>query len=154
TTTKPNGPPRARVIACPFSFDPPQPIAGTGFATHLVGMTPLKQRKSTRKTSADAHPPEIRVEAVRKSFADNAVLRGVDLLIRRGDMVAIVGASGSGKTVLLKHLIAHLQPDRGRVLVADHESPGAPLVDLASLDEEALDRLRRHLAVVFQKNAL
>src|SRR5207249_3619807 len=84
----------------------------------------------------------------------NAVLRGVDLVVRRGELAAIVGASGSGKTVLLKHLIGHLHPDRGRVLLADHESPDAPLVDLASLDEEATDRLRRHWAVVFQKNAL
>jgi phospholipid/cholesterol/gamma-HCH transport system ATP-binding protein len=117
-------------------------------------MKTLKHPKPNPTTSRDPRPVEIRVEDLHKSFGDNAVLRGVDLVIRRGDMAAIVGASGSGKTVLLKHLIAHLHPDRGRVLLADHESPGAPLVDLASLDEEATDRLRRHWAVVFQKNAL
>ena len=82
------------------------------------------------------------------------MLSGVSLDIRRGEMVAIVGASGGGKTVLLKHFIGELQPDNGRVLLADHESPGAPLTDLATLDEAGMDRLRRHWAVVFQKNAL
>lgn len=118
-------------------------------------MKTLKQPKpSTRSTNREARPEEIRVEDLHKSFADHPVLGGVNLVIRRGDLTAIVGASGSGKTVLMKHLIAHLRPDRGRVLLADHEAPDAPLVDLASLDEEATDRLRRHWAVVFQKNAL
>ncbi|HEV8379473.1 MAG TPA: ATP-binding cassette domain-containing protein, partial [Tepidisphaeraceae bacterium] len=76
---------------------------------------------------------ELRVENLHKSFGRNYVLRGVDLEIRRGEMVAIVGSSGCGKTVLLKHMIGHLEPDRGRVLVADHETAGAPLTDLATL---------------------
>jgi phospholipid/cholesterol/gamma-HCH transport system ATP-binding protein len=94
------------------------------------------------------------VENLHKSFGRNQVLRGVNLSIRRGEMVAIVGASGGGKSVLLKHLIGVLRPDVGRVCTADHESPGSPLVDLATLDEAGMDRLRRHWAIVFQKNAL
>jgi len=99
-------------------------------------------------------PVEILVENLHKAFRGVAVLKGVDLEIRRGEMVAIIGPSGCGKTVLLHHIIGHLKPDRGRVLVADHESPGAPLVDLATLDDEGLDRIRVHSAVVFQRNAL
>jgi len=49
-------------------------------------------------------------------------------------MIAIVGGSGSSKTTLLRHIIGLEQPDRGRALVADHESEGSPLVDLATLD--------------------
>ncbi len=97
---------------------------------------------------------EIRVEDLYKAFRGHAVLAGIDLEIPRGDLVAIVGASGCGKTVLLHHIIAHLRPDRGRVLVADHETEGAPLVDIATLDEQGLDRVRLHSAVVFQRNAL
>jgi phospholipid/cholesterol/gamma-HCH transport system ATP-binding protein len=97
---------------------------------------------------------EIRVERVHKAFGSHPVLRGVDLVVRRGEMVAIVGGSGSGKTVLLQHMIGHLHPDRGRVLVADHETPGSPLRDLAELSESDMDRIRRHWAVVFQRNAL
>jgi phospholipid/cholesterol/gamma-HCH transport system ATP-binding protein len=97
---------------------------------------------------------EIRAEGLHKAFRGNAVLRGIDLEVPRGDIVAIVGASGCGKTVLLHHIIAHLRPDRGRVLVADHEQEGGPLVDLGALDEEGLDHIRLHSAVVFQRNAL
>ena len=99
-------------------------------------------------------PPELRIEDLHKAFDGNVVLAGVDLEVRRGELVAVVGGSGCGKTVLLQHLIGHLAPDRGRVLVADHETEGAPLVDLAELDEEELDRIRVHSAVVFQRNAL
>jgi phospholipid/cholesterol/gamma-HCH transport system ATP-binding protein len=97
---------------------------------------------------------EIRVEDLYKAFRGHAVLAGIDLEIPRGDLLTIVGASGCGKTVLLHHIIAHLRPDGGRVLVADHEAEGSPLVDLATLDERGLDRIRRHSAVVFQRNAL
>jgi phospholipid/cholesterol/gamma-HCH transport system ATP-binding protein len=101
-----------------------------------------------------AVPQEILVENLHKSFGDNHVLRGVNLSIQRGEIVAIVGRSGSGKTVLLQHLIGFLTPDQGRVMLADHESAGSPLVDLATLDEEGMDRLRIHWGVVFQQNAL
>jgi phospholipid/cholesterol/gamma-HCH transport system ATP-binding protein len=97
---------------------------------------------------------EIRVEGLRKSFGGNAVLRGINLTVHQGEFVAVVGGSGCGKTVLLEHLIGQLEPDAGRVLVADRERPGSPLVDLATLREEDLDRIRRHWAVVFQRNAL
>jgi phospholipid/cholesterol/gamma-HCH transport system ATP-binding protein len=74
-------------------------------------------------------------------------------------MIAIVGGSGCGKTVLLKHITAHFIPDRGRVLVADHDvDPGpdgaAPLRDIGALTALELDQVRTHWAVVFQRNAL
>lgn len=104
-------------------------------------------------------PHEIVVERLAKSFGGKVVLRDVSLSVDRGELVAIVGGSGCGKTVLLKHITAHFRPDSGRVLVADHESDpdadgAATLVDLAELDESGLDRLRKHWAVVFQRNAL
>lgn len=108
----------------------------------------------------DATPAvEVRVEGLHKSFDAKPVLRGVDLVVHRGEMVAIVGGSGCGKTVLLKHITAHFAPDSGRVLVADHESEpdaegNAPLRDVSVLSEPELDRLRVHWAVVFQRNAL
>lgn len=101
-----------------------------------------------------AHVTEIRIDDLHKSFNDHVVLSGVSLEVDRGDLTAIVGGSGCGKTVLLRHILRQLQPDRGRVLIADHERADHGLVDIANLTEEEMDRLRTHWAVVFQRNAL
>ena len=101
-----------------------------------------------------AAPTEIRVEGLHKAFGDHQVLTGIDLHVTRGEMVAIVGGSGCGKTVLLNHVLGRLEPDSGRVLVADHDRPGTPLVDLADLDTSDTDRLHTHWGMVFQRNAL
>lgn len=99
-------------------------------------------------------PVEVRTEGLGKSFGDRVVLRGVGVEVAAGEIVAIVGASGSGKTVLLDLIIGLLNPSEGRVLVADHSRRGAPLVDPATLDDDEFDAVRRHWAVVFQRNAL
>jgi phospholipid/cholesterol/gamma-HCH transport system ATP-binding protein len=99
-------------------------------------------------------PVEILVENVSKAFDRREVLRGIDLTVRRGDMVAIVGGSGCGKTVLLNHILGQLTPDSGRILVVDHERPDKPLVDLTTVDVNRLSEIQRHWGVVFQRNAL
>jgi phospholipid/cholesterol/gamma-HCH transport system ATP-binding protein len=107
-------------------------------------------------TSVNASP-EVVVEDLHKGFAGKPVLAGVSLTIHSGELVAIVGGSGCGKTVLLKHLTGHFAPDSGRVLVADHSGDGAsepPLCDINELDERELDRIRANWGVVFQRNAL
>jgi phospholipid/cholesterol/gamma-HCH transport system ATP-binding protein len=97
---------------------------------------------------------EISVQGVHKSFDDDVVLRGVDLEVQQGEIVAIVGGSGCGKTVLLEVMTGQLSPDRGRILVANHERDGAAVVDMATLDEDGMQEIRRHWAIVFQRNAL
>ncbi len=97
---------------------------------------------------------EIDVEGLAKSFGERQVLRDVDLRVCRGDVVAIVGGSGCGKTVLLNHILGQLEPDSGRVRVADYTQTGTPLVDLATLDGHKLDAIHTHWGVVFQRNAL
>ncbi|MGQ0657612.1 MAG: ABC transporter ATP-binding protein [Chromatiales bacterium] len=111
-----------------------------------------------RKPVSPLAPPaalvEIRTESLHKCFDGPAVLRGISLAIPRGDVVAIVGGSGCGKTVLLNHVLGLLTPDRGKIQVADHDQPGAPLRDLAALSQEERDRIHTHWGVVFQRNAL
>ncbi len=97
---------------------------------------------------------EIDIEGLSKAFGEHQVLTGVDLCIDRGDIVAIVGGSGCGKTVLLNHILGQLTPDTGRVRVADYNRAGAPLVDLAEVDTHELDAIHTHWGVVFQRNAL
>lgn len=115
---------------------------------------PFERPASRNGQEQSAGTPEIQVEKLHKRFGVNRVLRGVDLNVARGDLVAVVGGSGSGKTVLLECIIGHHKPNRGRVLIANHDLPGAPLVDINKLDEQDMDRLRVHWAVVFQRNAL
>lgn len=114
----------------------------------------MSENATTHAGTGKSPPCEIQVESLHKAFDSAQVLRGVDLSIDRGELVAIVGGSGCGKSVLLEHIIGTLQPDEGRVLIADHALPGAPLTDLATLSNDEMDALRRHWAVVFQRNAL
>jgi len=88
----------------------------------------------------------IRVENLRKSFGGQPVLKGVNLEVNRGEIMIIIGQSGGGKTVLLKHLLGLLRADAGRIVVA-----GA---DVTELRGEALDAVRRRYGVVFQGGAL
>lgn len=88
----------------------------------------------------------IEVREVWKQFGRSSVLRGVSLRVERGEAVVIIGRSGGGKSVLLKHLVALLQPDRGQVLVDG--------TNLCSLDERALLPVRRQFGMLFQGAAL
>ncbi len=115
-----------------------------------LGLNPL----SSGVPDATAQPIEIQARAINKAFGEHVVLREVNLDVRRGEIVALVGASGSGKTVLLDILTGLIPADSGRICLADHDRPGAPLVELGTLDEDALDGIRMHWAVVFQRNAL
>ena len=88
----------------------------------------------------------IEVRDLWKSFGPQPVLRGTCLRIEKGEAVVIIGRSGGGKSVLLKHLIALLQPDRGQVRVEGQ--------DLCCLDERQLLHVRRKFGMLFQMAAL
>ena len=88
----------------------------------------------------------IKVVGLPKSFNGQPVLRGVDLEVPDGSITVIIGRSGGGKSVFLKHLIGLLRPDSGRIEVNG--------VDFASLRGRALDEVRKRYGVVFQGGAL
>jgi phospholipid/cholesterol/gamma-HCH transport system ATP-binding protein len=88
----------------------------------------------------------IRFEGVETGFGGPLILRGLDLHVRRGETYVLLGPSGGGKSVLLKHIVGLVRPGRGRVIV-----DGA---DIAELDARGLSRLRRSIGYVFQSGAL
>lgn len=88
----------------------------------------------------------IQIKNLHKRFEDNEVLRGVDLDIGRGHTTAIIGSSGSGKSVLLKHIMGLMKPDQGCVFLN-----GDCVTDLG-YDE--LKKIRKKMAMVFQGAAL
>ena len=90
--------------------------------------------------------PIVRLVGVEKKLGRQRVLRGVDLEIRQGERMVIIGRSGGGKSVLLKHIIALMQPDAGQVWFRDR--------DLAQLSEEELVPLRKETGMLFQNGAL
>jgi phospholipid/cholesterol/gamma-HCH transport system ATP-binding protein len=88
----------------------------------------------------------IQIEGLKKSFDGMAVLTGIDFEIHDRETVVIIGRSGGGKSVLLKHLCGLLTPDAGHVLVDN--------VDIIGLSEEELAPIRKNFGVLFQSAAL
>src|SRR5579885_2065904 len=89
-----------------------------------------------------ANGVSLSVRGLRKRFGDQEVLKGIDFDIRPGEIFVIMGPSGSGKSVLLKHIIGLEEPDAGEILI-NGESNQTP---------EVLEKYR--LALVFQSGAL
>ncbi|MBI5789783.1 MAG: ABC transporter ATP-binding protein [Candidatus Schekmanbacteria bacterium] len=88
----------------------------------------------------------IKLEEVYKSFGDNHVLRGANLHVKRGESLVVIGGSGTGKSVILKHVIGLLSPDQGKVFIDGQE--------LGSLKEKDLNQTRQKFGMLFQGAAL
>ncbi|HUP44209.1 MAG TPA: ABC transporter ATP-binding protein [Thermoanaerobaculia bacterium] len=94
------------------------------------------------------HPRDVFVEFrdVFKAYGPKEVLRGVDLKVYRGEVLVILGGSGTGKSVTLRHVLGLEAPDSGQVLVEDE--------DITNLPEEELYRVRMKFGMLFQGGAL
>ena len=88
----------------------------------------------------------IRVQNLHKAFGRQAVLRGLTLEVATAEIMVVIGRSGGGKSVLLKHLIGLLRPDSGAIVVDG--------IDITRLRGSALDPIRARFGVVFQGGAL
>lgn len=88
----------------------------------------------------------IKIIDLHKSFDSNHVLRGIDLEIHKGESMVIIGRSGSGKSVLLKHIIGLLKPDKGKIIVGN--------VEVSSLNGKELNEFRKKFGMLFQGAAL
>jgi len=90
--------------------------------------------------------PYIEFRNVSKAFDDHLVLDHVSFQVERGETCVIMGRSGVGKSVALKHIMGFLKPDEGRVIVAGH--------DITDWNEDQLAEIRREVTMVFQSGAL
>ena len=88
----------------------------------------------------------IEVVDLYKNFNGYEVLRGINLKVEEGQTLALIGGSGKGKSVLLKHIIGLVKPDRGRILIDNQ--------DISKLRGKALKRLKERCGIVFQGGAL
>lgn len=90
--------------------------------------------------------PVVELRAVSKAFGEKVVLDAVDLTVARGEVLVILGGSGSGKSVTLRHMNGLTQPDAGEVFVEG--------VEVSRLAEEELGEIRRKVGMLFQMGAL
>jgi phospholipid/cholesterol/gamma-HCH transport system ATP-binding protein len=97
-------------------------------------------------TTTNSSPAAIQVSGLRKHFASQQVLDGVDLECPRGQITTIVGPSGCGKTVFLKHLMLLMRPDAGHIVING--------VEVTNLGFRMLDMVREQFGVLFQGGAL
>ena len=88
----------------------------------------------------------IQIDNLWKSFGTQEVLRGATFSVAAGEFLALIGLSGSGKSLLLKHLVRLITPDQGQVLVAGK--------DISALSRSQLEQLRSRIGYVFQSGAL
>jgi phospholipid/cholesterol/gamma-HCH transport system ATP-binding protein len=88
----------------------------------------------------------IELRDVHKAFGKQVVLNGVDFEVREGETVALLGPSGTGKSVLLKHIIGLIHPDSGQIIVDGK--------DVEKLKRRELSEFRSHIGYVFQNGAL
>ena len=88
----------------------------------------------------------IELRGISKRFVDNVVLDHVDFTVQDGETMALLGPSGVGKSVLLKHIIGLIRPDQGEVIVDG--------LNVAKLKRQELAQLRSRIGYVFQNGAL
>jgi phospholipid/cholesterol/gamma-HCH transport system ATP-binding protein len=102
--------------------------------------------ETTQVTTAPTAEPIIRFVDLWKAFGPKKIYEGLDLEVRQGETLTIIGGSGSGKSVLLKCLIGLMYPDAGQVLLHGE--------NVAQKDEKALREVRKRVSMVFQGAAL
>jgi len=88
----------------------------------------------------------INLKNISKSFSGKSIIENIDITIKQGECVAIIGKSGIGKSVLLKHIIGLIKPDSGNVYIEDK--------DINSIKFKELQKLRSSIGMVFQFGAL
>jgi len=112
--------------------------------------TTLPDRRAEQRGTPDRRThrrePFVEFRDLHKAYGTKQVLRGADLTVYRGEVLVILGGSGSGKSVTLRHMLGLEAPDSGRVLVEEE--------DITDFPEEDLYRVRKKFGMLFQSGAL
>jgi phospholipid/cholesterol/gamma-HCH transport system ATP-binding protein len=95
---------------------------------------------------ANSSSPTIAVRSLKKKIGQQEILRGVDLEICTGETLALIGRSGGGKSVLLKHMIGLMEPDSGEILINGQ--------NIIGMNERQLSAIREKVGILFQSGAL
>src|ERR1700730_3662593 len=104
------------------------------------------KKKAARESKTEGNEAVVAIRGLRKSFGDQKVLNGIDLTVGRGETVAVLGRSGTGKSVLLKLLVGLQQPDQGSIRIEGQE--------ITRLDPDQLNEVRKKIGFLFQQAAL
>jgi phospholipid/cholesterol/gamma-HCH transport system ATP-binding protein len=109
-------------------------------------MTSQAESATVEAASEAASDDLIRFEKVCKAFGSKVVLKDLDLVVHRGEALVIMGPSGTGKSVALRHVVGLMKPDSGRVIVDGH--------DMNTIKRQELALMRRRMGYLFQDGAL
>ena len=108
---------------------------------------PASPELSTKSHSARGNSsPMIAVRSLAKKIEQQEILRGVDLQVKTGETLVIIGRSGGGKTVLLKHIVGLMEPDAGEIWIQGQ--------NIIGMDERLLGEIRKKVGILFQSGAL
>jgi phospholipid/cholesterol/gamma-HCH transport system ATP-binding protein len=98
------------------------------------------------KMATNSVGPVINIKGLYKSFGDNKILKGVDLIVKKGENLVVLGKSGSGKSVTIKCLVGLIEADEGEIKVFD--------TDISTLNYKQLNAVRIRIGFIFQNSAL
>jgi phospholipid/cholesterol/gamma-HCH transport system ATP-binding protein len=112
----------------------------------MIETPPLPTATSEPRVPAGNGSPMIRVSSLKKKIGQQEILRGVDLEVRTGETLVLIGRSGGGKSVLLKHIIGLMEPDSGEIWIHGE--------NIIGMNERQLGAIREKVGILFQGAAL
>src|SRR6187397_454061 len=112
----------------------------------MIEAPPSPKKSAKSPLVSDNSSPMIAVRSLQKKIGEQEILRGVDLKISSGETLAIIGRSGGGKSVLLKHMVGLMEPDSGEIWIQGQ--------NIIGLKERQLRAIRKKVGILFQGGAL
>src|SRR6201984_3463473 len=112
----------------------------------MIEALPVPTVTTDPRVAADNGSPMIRVCALKKKIGQQEILRGVDLEVLTGETLVLIGRSGGGKSVLLKHIIGLMEPDAGEIWIQGQ--------NIIGMKERQLGAIREKVGILFQGGAL